>query len=116
LDLLADAQVRIRHGGADPRLQLELAAAKLGRPALDPGTAALAARIERLERGVGAADAAGAAPAPPAASPRPAAAAAPPQPPPAAATAVAATAPADEGPARETAQPGADVEHLERLW
>ena len=30
LDLLADAQVRIRHGGADSRLQLELVAAKLG--------------------------------------------------------------------------------------
>ena len=36
LDLLADAQVRIRNGGADPRLQLELVAAKLARPTLDP--------------------------------------------------------------------------------
>ena len=35
LDLLADAQVRIRHGGADPRLQMELVAARLSRPALD---------------------------------------------------------------------------------
>ena len=41
LDLLADAQVRIRHGGADPRLQLELVAARLSRPALDAGAAAL---------------------------------------------------------------------------
>ena len=41
LDLLADAQVRIRHGGADPRLQLELVAARLSRPALDASAAAL---------------------------------------------------------------------------
>ena len=39
LDLLADAQVRIRHGGADPRLQLELVAARLSRPALDASAA-----------------------------------------------------------------------------
>ena len=32
LDLMADAQLRIRHGGADPRLQLELVLAKLARP------------------------------------------------------------------------------------
>ncbi len=51
LDLLADAQVRIRHGGADPRLQLELVAARLSRPALDAGAAALAARVEALEAG-----------------------------------------------------------------
>jgi DNA polymerase-3 subunit gamma/tau len=35
LDLLADAQVRIIHGQADTRLQLELVAAKLGRPGPD---------------------------------------------------------------------------------
>jgi DNA polymerase III subunit gamma/tau len=52
LDLLADAQVRIRHGGADPRLQLELVAARLSRPALDATTAALAARVEALEAGI----------------------------------------------------------------
>jgi len=51
LDLLADAQVRIRYGGADPRLQLELVAAKLGRPALDGDAGALAARLEALEAG-----------------------------------------------------------------
>jgi DNA polymerase-3 subunit gamma/tau len=51
LDLLSDAQVRIRHGGADPRLQLELVAARLSRPALDPVAAALAARVEALEAG-----------------------------------------------------------------
>ncbi len=51
LDLLADAQVRIRHGGADARLQLELVAARLARPALDPTTAALDARLAALEAG-----------------------------------------------------------------
>jgi DNA polymerase-3 subunit gamma/tau len=51
LDLLSDAQLRIRHGGADPRLQLELVAARLARPALDAGAAALAARVEALEAG-----------------------------------------------------------------
>ena len=49
LDLLSDAQLRIRHGGADPRLQLELVAARLARPALDASAAALAARVEALE-------------------------------------------------------------------
>ncbi|MEW6582000.1 MAG: DNA polymerase III subunit gamma/tau, partial [Actinomycetota bacterium] len=49
LDLLADAEVRIKHGQADTRLQLELVAAKLGRPALDPSAQALMARIEALE-------------------------------------------------------------------
>jgi DNA polymerase-3 subunit gamma/tau len=58
LDLLADAQVRIVHGQADPRLQLELVAAKLSRPALDPSAHALAARLEALERGRAAAPAA----------------------------------------------------------
>lgn len=51
LDLIADAQVRIRHGQADPRIQLELVAAKLSRPFLDPGIEGLAARVEALERG-----------------------------------------------------------------
>lgn len=51
IDLLADAQVRIRHGQADPRIQLELVAAKLSRPFLDPGIEGLAARLEALERG-----------------------------------------------------------------
>jgi DNA polymerase III subunit gamma/tau len=114
LDLLADAQVRIRHGGADPRLQLELAAAKLGRPALDPGMAALAARLERLERGAGTAEAA--APPPPAPVPtRSAPADAPPRPAGAASPPVAAPAPAEPPPA-EAARPAADLDHLERLW
>ncbi len=51
LDLMADAQMRIRHGGADPRVQLEVVAAKLARPALDGNSAALLARIEALESG-----------------------------------------------------------------
>ena len=61
LDLLSDAQLRIRHGGADPRLQLELVAARLARPALDASAGALAARVEALES---AAPRAGAAPRP----------------------------------------------------
>ncbi len=52
LDLLADAQVRIRHGGADPRLQLELVAAKLARPSLDGDVEGVIPRLEHLERGV----------------------------------------------------------------
>ncbi len=51
LDLLADAQLRIRNG-ADARMQLELVAAKLGRPALDPTLEGLATRVANLERGV----------------------------------------------------------------
>jgi DNA polymerase-3 subunit gamma/tau len=51
LDLIADAQVRIRHGQADPRIQLELVAAKLSHPALDATVEALAGRVEALERG-----------------------------------------------------------------
>ncbi|MEQ9112655.1 MAG: DNA polymerase III subunit gamma/tau [Miltoncostaeaceae bacterium] len=51
LDLLADAEVRIQHGSADRRLQLELVAARLARPALDASAAGLAARIEALEAG-----------------------------------------------------------------
>ncbi|MFN8121283.1 MAG: DNA polymerase III subunit gamma/tau [Thermoleophilia bacterium] len=57
LDLLADAQVRIRHGGADPRLQLELVTAKLARPALDAGLEGLVSRIELLEQGTARPDA-----------------------------------------------------------
>jgi len=93
LDLLAEAQIRIRHGGADPRVQLELAIAKLGRPPLDAHLEALAARLETLER------AGGASPARPASDPPPPAPAAPP--------------PVPE-PAREPVP--ADREHVERLW
>jgi DNA polymerase-3 subunit gamma/tau len=95
LDLLADAQVRIRHGGADPRLQLELVAARLSRPALDATAAALASRIEALEAGAPRA----AAPSPPPAAP----AAAPP-----------AESPAPEPPAHEPMP--ADLEHAQRVW
>ncbi len=73
IDLIADAQVRIRHGQADPRIQLELVAAKLARPAFDPSLQALVGRIEALERGLPAGKAPAAHPvAPPAASPPPA--------------------------------------------
>jgi DNA polymerase III subunit gamma/tau len=103
LDLLSDAQVRIRHGGADPRLQLELVAARLSRPSLDPATAALAARIEALEAGRPAV-------APPApAAPVPVPAPAPEAPSPAAAEPV----PVEE-PVHEPAP--ADLEHFARVW
>jgi len=69
IDLIADAQVRITHGQADPRIQLELVAAKLSRPFLDPGIEGLAARLERLERGTPGQAPPAPAPAPP---PRPA--------------------------------------------
>jgi DNA polymerase-3 subunit gamma/tau len=52
LDLIADAQVRIRHGQADPRIQLELVAAKLAQPALDASVQGLASRVEAIERGL----------------------------------------------------------------
>ncbi|HJZ62162.1 MAG TPA: DNA polymerase III subunit gamma/tau [Miltoncostaeaceae bacterium] len=101
LDLLSDAQIRIRYGQAEPRLQLELVAAKLARPALDAGPQALAVRVEALERGGPAAEApppvAGAAPAP--AEPELAAPAEPPPP---------ATPPREPVPL--------DLEHIERIW
>ncbi|MFM8829259.1 MAG: DNA polymerase III subunit gamma/tau [Actinomycetota bacterium] len=73
IDLIGDAQVRIRHGQADPRIQLELVAAKLSRPYLDAGIEGVATRVERLEMGAPSAPPPAAAPAPA----RPAAAAAP---------------------------------------
>jgi DNA polymerase-3 subunit gamma/tau len=120
LDLLADAQVRIRHGGADPRLQLELVAAKLGRPALDPSATALEARLEALERGAPPA-AADPRPRRPAADPppEPAGGSDAPEPPPAAAPAEPVPAPRPEPPPAPDAEHPpvvADVEHLQRLW
>ena len=53
IDLIADAQIRIRHGQADPRIQLELVVAKLSQPAYDESVQSLVARIEALERGRG---------------------------------------------------------------
>lgn len=101
LDLLSDAQLRIRHG-ADPRLQLELVAARLSRPALDPAAASLAARIEALEAGRA-----------PAAAPAPAA--------PAADASAPVDAPAPPAPAPPPPPPAhepvaADIEHFDRLW
>jgi DNA polymerase-3 subunit gamma/tau len=94
LDLLADAQVRIRHGGADPRLQLELVAARLSRPALDATAAALASRVEALEAGLS--------------RPAPAPAAAPP------ADAPAGAPGPPEPPAHEPMP--ADLDHAQRVW
>lgn len=108
LDLLADAQVRIIHGQADTRLQLELVAAKLGRPALDPSAQALAARIDALEAGrpAPAAVPAPSAPPPPApAEQAPAAPATPAEPPP---------SPAPPVVPREPVV--VDLAHMERLW
>lgn len=138
LELLSDAQVRIHHGHADPRLQLELVAARLSRPALDPSTAALAARLEALEAGRPAAPVTLAAPPPPPA-------AAPVSAPPAAPVAAEVTSPApppapdpessdldaDPGPEGPPPPPPApvaaapepvhepapaDLEHFARLW
>ncbi len=50
LDLLAAALTHLR-AGADARTQLELAMVKAARADLDPSLAALASRIEQLERG-----------------------------------------------------------------
>ncbi len=124
LDLLADAQVRIRHGGADPRLQLELVAARLSRPALDASAQALAARVEALEAGRPAAPrpAAAAPPPPPSApeaDPGPEPVAPPPDvadeaPSPAEEAAPAEPEPAPPPPPAEPAP--ADLEHFARLW
>jgi DNA polymerase III subunit gamma/tau len=92
LDLLADAQVRIRNGGADPRLQLELVAAKLARPNLDADVAAIVPRLEVLERTGGTP-----------ATPRGAA----PPPVPVATASVAAPAPGDDG--ADTSHPPDDA-------
>jgi DNA polymerase-3 subunit gamma/tau len=99
LDLIADAQIRIRHGGADSRLQLELVAAKLGRPSL-PHSTEPAAPVPPVEAS------------PPAPPPPPPA----PEVPPAPETAPTPPAPAPEAaPAPETAMedPGPEWEHDE---
>ena len=48
LDLLAQALIAVK-AGADARTQLELATVRAARPDLDPSTAAITARLERLE-------------------------------------------------------------------
>ncbi len=84
IDLIADAQIRIRHGQADPRIQLEVVVAKLAQSGYDESVKALVARIEALERGRGVTPPpppAAATPAPVAPAPAPAAIAPPaPQP------------------------------------
>jgi DNA polymerase-3 subunit gamma/tau len=80
LDLLAEALAHLR-AGADARTQLELALVKAARADLDPGLAALGARIERLEHGASTLEALAAPPAlqpAPSAAPEPAAADEPP--------------------------------------
>jgi DNA polymerase III subunit gamma/tau len=87
LDLVS-AALEATANGAQPRIQLELVLIKATAPEVDPSTAALLARIERLEAAV-----AGTAPAPP--PPTPPAA---PAPPPPASGPPPAPAPADAGP------------------
>jgi len=123
IDLIADAQVRIRHGQADPRIQLEIIAAKLAQPTYDDSTKALVSRIEALERGGGGvqqARPAAASPEPPAPAPEPRGEVAP---------------PGEDAPVPEPERPAppeadepppppqrprepivADMEHLTRLW
>ena len=125
LDLLSDAQLRIRHGGADPRLQLELVAARLARPALDASAAALAARVEALES---AEPRAVSAPAPPPPPPPPLPVAVPAPAPKTSDVDAAggdppgdAPAPASEAPPPPVPDPRAemvevDLAHLDRLW
>ncbi len=103
IDLIGDAQVRIRHGQADPRIQLELVAAKLSRPYLDAGIEGVATRVERLERGAPAA-------APPVQAPAPPRAAAPTPPTPDAAPAAAPSAAPAAAPAAADAQPPAPAD------
>jgi DNA polymerase-3 subunit gamma/tau len=110
LDLIADAQVRIRHGQADPRIQIELVAAKLAQPALDASVQSLAGRVEALERGRPAAKAAtvAATVADDAATARPAAPAPPDE------QVVDATEPVPS--ARPKEPIAADLEHVARVW
>jgi DNA polymerase-3 subunit gamma/tau len=135
LDLLADAQVRIRHGGADPRLQLELVAAKLAHPVLDSDLAGIVPRLEVLEQGRAHAPrptvgtAIPAAPGPSVVPPRDAQADTPTPTPEATPTPepggvpdpapdTAAAASVDDEPITETSDAGAvfDLPHVERLW
>ena len=91
LDLVAGA-LEATTNGAQPRIQLELVLIKAAAPAVDPSTAALLSRIERLEAGARSEPPAATAPAATASSATPPAATAP------AATAPAATPPAATAP------------------
>lgn len=132
LDLLVEAQVRIKHGTADPRLQLELVAAKMGRPALDPTAHSLAARVAALEQGGAAPVAAEPDTSPPATPPPAPASPIPPSP----ETLAERAQRASDAPESEVAKAGSsevgsdwpappppgdggappDLDHLERLW
>jgi DNA polymerase-3 subunit gamma/tau len=99
VDELADALTAVREGD-DARLAVEIALLKAGRPDLDPGTAGLLRRIERLEAaGTGA--------------PRPAAPAAAGEPPPPATareTAPPAPSPSEEAPPVDDPPPAEEEE------
>jgi DNA polymerase-3 subunit gamma/tau len=94
LDLVAQA-LDATANGAQARIQLELVLIKAAAPEVDPSTAALLARIERLEEGLRSAPAASAPPAAPASAP---ALAAQPDPEPEAAAPPPETAPIDPAP------------------
>jgi DNA polymerase III subunit gamma/tau len=107
LDLVSQA-LAATADGAQARIQLELVLIKAAAPEVDPSTAALLARIERLEEGLRAAAAAPAQspPAPPTPAPSPATVAAP------AAAPAAATA-AQPAPAASPPAPAAPAASLE---
>lgn len=106
IDLIADAQVRIRHGQADPRIQLELVAAKLSNPALVNAASTASPRGGQPP----------AAPAPAPATPEPAAPAEAPVPEAGEPTADT-PPPAPPAPPVAPADPvPADAEHIGRAW
>ena len=112
LDLLGSAHERLRAGG-DGRTQLELALVKAAAPETDPSAQALTARLDRLERRLGAG--APASPAPPSAVPDPPAEAEEASPPaePAPLRAAPAPAPEEEAP---PAEGPARLEDVVSLW
>ncbi len=114
IDQLAAATTAIREGD-EARMTVELALLRSARPEIDPATAALAQRLERLEQGGGGAASAPSATAAPAPTPMadPPAAAPRPEPPPTAATAPS-TAATEPSPAAGTAQADASAPAAER--
>ena len=102
LDLVA-AALEATANGAQSRIQLELVLIKAASPEVDPSTAALLARIERLENALRAGASAPSAPAGASAPPAPAGASAPPAPSGQATAAVPESSPA---PAAPPAAPG----------
>lgn len=109
IDLIADAQIRIRHGQADPRIQLEVVVAKLTQSGYDESVQALISRIEALERGLRVPASSAPAPTAPAQQAAPAPQAAPAQqtPAPAAPAPAATPAPAPPAPSAPAERPAA---------